>query len=534
MSRFTSTLQLTRFAFRRDRILLPSWIAIIVLSAVFSAQATVDLYPSVLSRVEAAAAVNDVPALIAFYGRIWDPSSLGALSMMKMTAMGSALLGVFAIMLVVRHTRREEENGRLELIGSGVVGRFASLTAALVVVFVTMLSIGILTAIGLTAVGLPAAGSWAFGLAWTGVGLSFAAIAAVTAQITVSARSAVGWAVAAVGLAYVLRAWGDVMGTPEEPGLLTWASPLGWGQHVRAFSGDRWWVLVVPLLFSVAVGVGAYWLSARRDLGAGLLPDRAGRAFAPAQLSSPLGLAWRLGRASLLAWTLGFTFMGAFFGVIAADVGPFMNSEQAREFMAELGGTSVMTDAFLAVEFAFMSIGTTAYGISAAMRLRSEEEDGHAEQILATAVSRSSLVGSHLAMALFGTTVLSLVLGLSSGLANGAKTGSMSGLGSGLGAALVYLPAAWVLTGMVILLFGLAPRLAILAWVALVAFLLLGEFGVLLNLPAWIITISPFAHVPRLPADSMQWGPVLALGVIAVGLMAVGIAAFRRRDLQSA
>jgi ABC-2 type transport system permease protein len=534
MSRFTGTLQLTRFGLRRDRILLPSWIAIIVLSAVSSAQATVDLYPSVPSRVQAAAAVNDVPALIAFYGRIWDPTSLGALSMMKMSAMGSALLGVFAILLVVRHTRREEENGRLELIGSGVVGRFASLTAALFVAFVTLLSIGVLTAIGLTAVGLPASGSWAFGLAWTGVGLSFAAIAAVTAQITVSARAAVGWAVATVGLAYVLRAWGDVVGTPEEAGLLTWASPLGWGQHVRAFSGERWWALAVPLIFSLAVGVGAYWLRARRDLGAGLLPERAGPAFASTRLSSPFGLAWRLNRASLLAWALGFSFMGAFLGVIAADVGPFMNSEQAREFMAKLGGTTVMTEAFLAVEFAFMSIATTAYGISVAMRLRSEEEEGHAEQILATAVSRSSLVGSHLMMALLGTTVLSLVLGVSSGLAHGAKTGSMSGFATGMGAALVYLPAVWVLTGLVILLFGMAPRLVIIAWVALVAVLLLGEFGVLLDLPEWLIAISPFAHVPRLPAEGMQWGPVFGLGVIAVGMMVAGIVAFRRRDLQSA
>jgi ABC-2 type transport system permease protein len=534
MSRFTGTVQLTRFAFRRDRILLPSWIAIIVLSAVSSAQATVDLYPSELSRVEAAAAVNDVPALIAFYGRIWDPTSLGALSMMKMSAMGSALLGVFSIMLVVRHTRREEENGRLELIGSGVVGRFASLTAAVAVAASTMFSIGVLTAIGLTAVGLPVSGSWAFGLAWTGVGLSFAAIAAVTAQITVSARSAVGWAVATVGVAYVLRAWGDVLGTPEEAGRLTWASPLGWGQHVRAFSGDRWWALGIPLIFSLAVGVGAYWLSARRDLGAGLLPDRAGPESGSVVLSSAFGLAWRMNRASLLAWSLGFAFMGAFLGVIAADVGPFMNSEQAREFMAKLGGTSVMTEAFLAVEFAFMSIATAAYGISVAMRLRSEEEDGHAEQILATAVSRASLVVSQLTMALLGTTLLSLVLGLSSGLANGAKTGSMSGLGTGVGAALAYLPAVWVLTGLVILLFGLAPRLAFLTWVALVAFLLLGEFGVLLNLPEWMIRLSPFAHVPRLPIDSMQWGPVLGLGVIAVGMMVVGIAAFGRRDLQSA
>ena len=37
-----------------------------------------------------------------------------------------------AILLVVRHTRAEEETGRAELVGAGVVGRHAPLAAALI------------------------------------------------------------------------------------------------------------------------------------------------------------------------------------------------------------------------------------------------------------------------------------------------------------------------------------------------------------------------------------------------------------------
>jgi ABC-2 type transport system permease protein len=492
MSQLTGTLALTRFALRRDRVILPTWVAIIVASAVGSAQATIDLYPSVLSRVQASAAVNDVPALLAFYGRIWDPTSLGALSMMKMSAMGAAFLGIFAIMLVIRHTRREEENGRLELVGAAVVGRLASLTAALAVAVLTMLSIGVLTAIGLTMVGLPGTGSWVFGLAWAGVGLSFAAVAAVTAQLTVSARAAAGWAIATIGLSYVLRAVGDTSGTSQESGWLSWLSPIGWGQQARAFAGDRWWALLVPLAFSCTLAAGAYALSARRDMGAGLVPERSGSGSAPAYLASPVGLAWRLHRASLLAWTLGFAFIGVFMGSIAADVGPFLTSEQAKEFMTKLGGTGVITDAFLATEFAFMAMATASYGITVVMRLRSEEDDGHAEQVLAAAVPRTMWVASHVLVSLAGTTVLCLVLGLSSGLANGAKLGTLAGLESSVLAALVYLPAVWVLTGLVVLLFGVLPRLVMLTWVALVAAVLLGEFGVLLNLPDWMIAFSPF------------------------------------------
>jgi ABC-2 type transport system permease protein len=531
MSSFTGTAALTRFALRRDRVLLPVWVLVIVASAVSSAQATVDLYPTEASRVQASEAVNGVPALLAFYGRIWDPSSLGELSMMKMSAMGAALLGVFGVMLVIRHTRREEENGRLELIGSTVVGRFAALTAALVVAAVAMSAIAILTALGLTAVGLPSAGSWAFGLAWASTGLSFAAIAAVTAQVTVSARAAVGWGIAAIGIAYLLRALGDSSGDATSSGFLSWLSPLGWGQQVRGFAENRWWVLLIPLAFFVAASTLAYVLAARRDLGSGLIPDRSGPAQASALLSTPIGLAWRMHRATLLAWAMGLGFLGAFLGSISADVGPFLTSDQAREFIAKLGGTSVMTDAFLAVEFSFLAWAVAAYGISVALRLHAEEEDGHAEQVLATAVSRAAWAFSHLIIAVVGTTVLCVVVGLATGLSAGLKSGSLAGLGGTLGAMLVYLPAVWVLTGVAVLLFGLLPRLTVLAWVALVFFLLVAEFGRLLNLPDWLIEVSPFAHVPQLPAVAMSWVQVMVLTLVAGVLVALGVGSFRRRDL---
>ena len=46
-------------------------------------------------------------------------------------ALGAAFMSTLA---VVRHTRQNEETGRAELISSGIVGRYASLTAALIVV----------------------------------------------------------------------------------------------------------------------------------------------------------------------------------------------------------------------------------------------------------------------------------------------------------------------------------------------------------------------------------------------------------------
>src|SRR5262249_41733871 len=154
-----------------------------VLVAASSAAATIGLFPTVESRVQAAAANNSTTALVALYGRVYDPTSLGSVGMVKMGGLGAVPVAGLALIPGGRHPRAEEESGRLELVGATVVGRYAPLAAAMVVTAGANLLLGLLTAAGLTLGGLPAAGSLAFGLSWAGVGIAFAAIAAVTAQL---------------------------------------------------------------------------------------------------------------------------------------------------------------------------------------------------------------------------------------------------------------------------------------------------------------------------------------------------------------
>ena len=174
MNDFAGTKTLVRLALRRDRVLIPVWIVVFAGMAASSAQASIELYPDVASRVSAAETANSSPALVSLYGRIWDPTSLGELSLFKLTSFGALLVGLLAAMLVVRHTRTEEETGRLELLSAGVLGRYAAVTAALLVSGGTVVLLGLFTALGLIGVGLSAAGSLAFGLTWISGGLAFA------------------------------------------------------------------------------------------------------------------------------------------------------------------------------------------------------------------------------------------------------------------------------------------------------------------------------------------------------------------------
>ena len=527
MTALTGSGTLLRLALRRDRILLPAWLAVLVLSAWSSAAATVELYPDAQSRTTAAAALNSSSALVALYGRIYDPSSLGAIAMLKMTGMGSAMVAVLAIVVTVRHTRGDEEAGRLELVGAGVVGRRAALGAAMALAVLSNLLLGVVTALSLVAAGLPVAGSVAFGLAWTGIGIAFAGVAAVVAQLVVTGRTATGVSLSILGAAYVLRALGDTTG----PSWLSWLSPFGWQQQIRAYAGERWWVLGLLAVFTVISVLGAFVLAERRDLGAGLFADRSGPARAVRTLASPLALAWRLQRGVLLWWGLVFVGLGVLLGGIVTSVGGMLDSEQARQLIEQLGGEKTLNDAFLSAEFGFVGVIASAYGIQAAMRLRTEETSGRAEPVLAAAVGRLHWTMSHVVIALLGTAGLLAATGLSTGVTYALATNDAHQIGRTLAAALVQIPAVWVLVTIVVAAYGWFPRAAVFGWAALVGFMLIGEVGPLLKVDQWVLDLSPYAHVPQLPGGEVTAMPLVVLLGVAAALLVAGLAGFRRRNI---
>ncbi|QYJ17247.1 Multidrug efflux system permease protein [Rubrobacter xylanophilus DSM 9941] len=528
MKALAGTGALVRLILRRDRFILPLWVILLALIVISIPGTLADLFPSAAERRAYLDVISANPALGAVYGPAFG-SSLGALTAWRLG--GTVIfVGLATLLTVVRHTRAEEEAGRRELLGSTAVGRQAPLFAALLVAFGASLALGILTALGLAAYGLPVAGSVAFGLSWVAFGCLFAAVAAVAAQLTEGARAARGLALAVFGVCLLLRVAGDAGKTDW----LSWASPLGWVPRVRPFAGEQWWVFA---LFSGAIlvlAVAALALSARRDLGAGFLPARPGRATASPSLRGPFGLTWRLQRGSLLAWVLGFAVFGGVFGGVTRTATQVAGaSPRIRAVVESLGGSSGLVDAWFSTLVGLLGIVAAGYAVGAALRMRGEEADGRIEPMLAAAVSRSRWAASHLVFAVFGPALLMAVAGLAAGLAYGLSTEDVGhDLPRVLGAALAQLPAVWVLAGVAVAFFGVLPRLAApVGWTALVACVLLQVFGRPLQLSDRVLDLSPFEHLPRLPGGEVSAAPLVWLVAIAAALVAAGLVAFRRRDV---
>ena len=527
---------LARLAFRRDRIMLPAWVYVITVLIASNSYSLGKLYPTAAARDALAVSGGRNPALVFLYGRFWG-DSLGAVSAWRYGVWAAIFAALMSIFLVIRHTRADEEAGRLELVGSAAVGRLAALTAALLVAVAANVLLTVLLVIVLILIGLPAAGSVAFALAITTCSLAFAAVAALAAQLTAGARAARGIAIGVLGAAYLLRAVGDASG---EGGVswLTWLSPLGWTEQIQPYTADRWWVLALPLALTAAATAAAYVLSMVRDHGAGLLPDRPGRPAASAWLRGPTGLAWRLQRGTLYGWMAGFAFTFAASGAAAKGIGSLLGgSQQLRNAFTRLGGEAGITDAYLAAIMSLAGLAAAAYATSAVLRLRTEETDGQAEPLLATATSRISWGLSHIAVAVAGTAALLAVAGVAAGLGYGLRTGTAgSEVARLLGAAMVQLPASLAVAGAAVVLFGLAPRASVAgAWTVVGVVVLIALFGQVLQLSQWVLDVSPFAHVPKLPGAAVTaastGAPLLWLGLAAVALAAAGLAGLRRRDI---
>jgi ABC-2 type transport system permease protein len=469
----------------------------------------------------------DNPSLTALYGPLPSLTSEG-IGVLKTIMLGSLFSAFLAFAIVRRHTRTEEEEGRFELVGGGVVGRRAPLAAAVLLAVLAVLATGLVSSLSLLPTGVDVTGAVALGVVEVVAGLVMTGITAVAVQLTSTTRGAGAIALGALGVAFMLRASGDTAtGTGEN---LVYASFLGWAEQVSPFGQNRlaWLLPAVGLLVALLVLADA--LLQRRDLGSGLWAARTGRARASARLGSPLGLAWRLQRGALLGWTIAYAVLGAVVGSIAASVDQIVSSPDVEAMFRKMsGGQGSLLDVFFGAELRFMAIGAAAYGITTALHLRSEEVGGRVEVVLACTVSRWRWLASHTVIAVLGALWLLLVVGLCAGLTAGSVTGT--GVADLLPAALATAPAVLVCVALAVLLFGLLPHVAAGAWGLLAVFVLLGEFGALLKLPGCALGISPFDHLGSLPGGDANPVGLAALTVVAVAVGVAGFAAFRRRDI---
>ncbi len=523
-----------RLAWRRNWVFYTCWV--IGLAVLMPATVTKyhDLVPDGVDGQLMLASLGGNPTMRAILGPPFDLGTPGGFTFWRVGTFVAAAAAMMAALGVIRATRAEEEEGRVELVRSGAVSRAVPLAAGIVLSLAACLATGVLIALFLMAAKTPAAGSWASGLAIALTGTMFTGVAAVLAQVFPSARTARVWSLGIVlGGLYLLRAMVDGSGSNATLDAIRWAMPLDWAALARPYAGERWWVLLLPLAVTAVLVTLAFRLEAVRDHGAGLKAASQGAGEAAPYLSGAVGLSWRLQRVGVIGWTVGILVSAIGMGSMSTSLDQiFEGQDQITDMLRKMGGgAGAIRDAFFIAMLGIMATIVTLAGVMVLSRLRAEEGGGRTEVMLATATSRWRNALSTLVPAVLLPVLLLVVTGALMPVAQAAKEGSSSLIGTVTVASLVLLPGIVLLMGLAMLLVGLLPRWygivwAILGWSILVSWIL-----PLFNPPDWLLRLQPWGFLPHLPVDPMRWGAFSIELALGLGMMALGLVAYRRRDI---
>jgi ABC-2 type transport system permease protein len=517
---------LLRFLLRRERAGLPWWIAGTGLLFLVQSTQSQNLYgdPAALARLRETVGANT--AVIAMSGPPALLETIGGEIVFEILGFAAIVVALMNMTIVGRNTRGDEETGRAELIRSARVSRNSPLIAALLLAAIADLATGAVVFAVLAGTGLPVAGSLLVAAVIATLGWLFAALTALAAQFFEHTRGVYGTVGLLLGASWALRAAGDA----GDSGL-AWASPIAWGQRTWPFTAGRWWPVLLTLAVAVLLVTAAVAALDRRDFGAGLVRSRPGRPYASRTLGTATGLAWRLQRGAVIGWTLGVGLLGVAYGSIGDSIEQYVIDNP--EIAAYLpGGADRVVDSYLALTLTVCALLAAAFGVSAALRARSEETSGRAEPILATATSRAAWLGGHLSVALAGSALVLVAAGVGSGLAYGLTVGDPGQALRMAGAALVLLPAVWAVVAVAVCGLGWAARIAAAAgWVALGYCAVVALFGDSFDLPGWAQGASPFVHLPEAPMEAVTAPPLLTVTAAGAVLVAAGFAGLNRRDI---
>lgn len=516
------TVSLMRLYLRQNRIFMLVWLLLPGLWVVINTLSSLVLFPTQEALVEMSLSLID-PLTEAIHGPLLDVSVAGFVTWR--TKVFLVLLGgIFSIVHLIRHTRLAEEQGKQELLGGNVTGSLAPLAAALLLMLLINAAGALLTVGGMVALGLPLIGSLAHCLGFLIAACLLGIVGGLTAQFFVGASAARGAAFGGVGLLFALHILWNVAGAQHPIGYL---NPLEWPLLIRPFAGERFFVLLIGAVLGIGLAALSFWLMQRRDIGAGLFPQRKGPAFAKPSFRSLSSLAWRTQKGLFLSW---FWFYAVFsFALGCASylmVGAVSSAEALAELIARLGG---IERALMSLMLYIVSMVLVIYVMLSVGILR-REELSRGEILLALPVRRERLVLSHLVYIFGGSALIALVSGFCVGLGAWVGTGDQGAFLRLFLEMAGKIPAVWVFGGMSLLLFGAFPKWMVGLNSGLLLLMILMEIlWEQRSVSDLLYGISPFSWVTPLKADQPAMAP-LVLCLAAALFVAAGVALFRRRD----
>ena len=441
------------------------------------------------------------------------------------------VIGVWAVLIVTRLLRGEEDAGRAELllVGPARAGHVTLLT--LLVVVACCVATGAAVSAALLSAGSDPTGSVLFGVGLAGFAATFAGVAAVTSQMLDVRRRAAGLAAAVMAVSYLLR---TVANSTDARAWLGWLTPFGWLDHLAPFGDQQPVALMVLIVVPALLLMASVQIRDRRDTDGALLTVSDSRRPRLRGLGGPDRFAWRTNRPVLIGWILGLGAYAFVLGALVTTMIDFLARDaNYQRTLADLGLDVALTvEGFVGVMGVTLGVGFALYAAWRIGAVRSEEESGRADNLLTRPLTRSRWLLGHAGSTVLGAALLTVLTGLA--LWAGARVSGSTQLTvvASLQAVLNTASVVVLVTGLALLTFGVLPRLTVAVPVAVtVVGYVVTLLGPALSWPGWIIDLSPFSHLAYVPAQPFGVTSAAVMVVIGCTAGACGVAGFSRRDI---
>lgn len=134
---------LFKVTLRQDARTIAPWIVLITALSVSSILAYDWIFPDAPTRASLAATVGANPAFSLIFGPAENLMTTDGFNTWRALALGGFFAALMAILIVIRHSRADEDSGQAELIASGVVGRSTRLMVAVALAALASVVLGV-------------------------------------------------------------------------------------------------------------------------------------------------------------------------------------------------------------------------------------------------------------------------------------------------------------------------------------------------------------------------------------------------------
>ncbi|WP_431972498.1 polyketide antibiotic transporter [Nocardia sp. bgisy134] len=477
-------------------------------------------------------ALAENPAIRVLFGTPRALDDPGGFTVWRTGTPVLVLSGVWALLAATRVTRGEEDAGRWDLLLGGAVRAVDLLVRCLVTFAMAALLIATGVGMALILTGTDPAGAIVHAFCVFGTVVVFSCAGLFAAQLLPSRAAAAGFSGAVLGVCLLLRMLADGV---SEVAWTAWVTPFGLVARAAPYAGNRYEPLLVLVAVGVAFAVAALAAARNRDLGGALIVLPATRPARTRLLGSMSAFALRRAVMPTMAWSIG---IATYFLLIGALISSILEFFEGNARFAELAASAGFAGLDSATGFAAALFGLLAIpvGLYCATRLAAMGADEKARRwtvLHALPVPRCRIAAAEVAVTAAGSFVL-LITAAVAMWSGAALTGAPLGIDAALAGAINVAPIALLGLGAAMLALGWYPAaVGPVGALPVAGGFLLDVIARSIRAPAWLINVSPFAHLSAVPDTGPAWVASLVLLAIAAILTAIGLLGYTCRDLDT-